>query len=295
MLRSLDADLDDTVPAERPITVRDLLTMRFGLGTILASPDDYPILREIADLGLAGFGPPDPAMPHDSDEWLRLLGTLPLMYQPGHRWTYDTGICVLSVLIERATGQPLDVVLRERLFDPLGMTDTGFTVPVGELDRLTTAYGINWATGDLELMDGATDSKWATPPAFANGAAYLVSTVDDCLAFAELMLSGGTYGGRRLLARPTVELMATDQLTAEQRDTAGVILGGRGWGLGMSVLTHRDDIGATPERFGWEGGFGTSWAADPAEELTGVLLSQRMFPSRIFDDFWPSVYQAIDD
>jgi CubicO group peptidase (beta-lactamase class C family) len=112
-----------------------------------------------------------------------------------------------------------------------------------------------------------------------------------------MLLNKGTHGDARILSRPSVEAMTTDQLTAEQRASAGLFLGeNRGWGFGVSIITKRDDVAATPGRFGWEGGMGTSWASDPKEEMVAILMTQRMgFPSGVYSDFWTSVYQAIDD
>src|SRR5438093_269720 len=154
VLRALDAALDDTAPAQRPITVRDLLTFRMGFGIVMAPPGTYPIQKAMSEL-LLGQGPPSPSTPPAPDEWIRRLGTLPLMHQPGERWMYNTGSDVLGVLIARASGEALETFLRERLFEPLGMKDTGFSVPATKLDRLATSYGTDFETGALELYDGA--------------------------------------------------------------------------------------------------------------------------------------------
>jgi len=138
VLRRPDGPLEDTVPARRPITVEDLLTFRVGLGLLFA-PSATPILQAVAELGIVGFGPPNPRMPFGPDEWLRRLSTLPLMSQPGEAWRYTTGSDVQGVLVARASGQPLDDFLRERIFEPLGMKDTGFHVPADKRDRLVTA------------------------------------------------------------------------------------------------------------------------------------------------------------
>jgi CubicO group peptidase (beta-lactamase class C family) len=153
VLRRLDGPLDDTVPAERPITLRDLLTFRLGLGMVMGPADPYPIERAIRELGIVGFGPPDPSTPHEPDEWLRRLGTLPLMHQPGERWMYNTGSYVLGVLIARASGQPLEPFLRERLFDPLGMKDTAFSVPAAKRDRLANVYLDFWTSAYQAIDD----------------------------------------------------------------------------------------------------------------------------------------------
>jgi CubicO group peptidase (beta-lactamase class C family) len=131
VLRAIDAELDDTVPANRPITLEDLLSFRHGFGSVMAPPGSYPIQRAEASLGLQSIGgPPWPPVSHDVDGWMRALGSLPLMCQPGERWLYNTAAQVLGVLLARASGQGLESLFRERIFEPLGMTDTGFTVPV---------------------------------------------------------------------------------------------------------------------------------------------------------------------
>jgi CubicO group peptidase (beta-lactamase class C family) len=296
VLRRIDGPLDDTVPARRPITVRDLLTFRLGFGQLMMPPEAYPILQAANEQQI-GMGPPSPATMPAPDEWMRRLGALPLMHQPGERWLYNTGSDVLAVLIARASSQPLEAFLRERLFAPLGMKDTGFSVPASKLDRLATSYRTDPDPGTLAVYDDAVASQWRRAPAFPSGAGGLASTSDDYLAFGQLLLNLGRHGGTRLLSRPSVEAMTTDQLTDEQRASAGPFLGdNRGWGFGVSIITRRDDMAAVPGRFGWEGGLGTSWATDPQEELVAILMTQCMgFPSGLYPDFWTLVYQAIDD
>jgi CubicO group peptidase (beta-lactamase class C family) len=300
VLKRIDGPLDDTEPARRPIIVRDLLTLRMGLGVLMGQPDVYPIQKAVSELQVVGFGPPNQATPHDPDEWLRRVATLPLMHQPGEKWMYNTGSYVLGVLIARASGKPLEAFLRERIFEPLGMKDTGFSVPAAKLDRLVNAYWPNAQTGALDLYDDAKDSQWARPPAFPDGGAGLVSTVDDYLAFGRMMLNKGKHGGERIMSRPSVELMTTDQLTPAQKAASafGDMWESHGWGFGVSVVTRRDGVAASPGRYGWDGGFGTTWSSDPAEDLVAILMTQRVaFPpsSPVYLDFWTSVYQAIDD
>jgi CubicO group peptidase (beta-lactamase class C family) len=301
VLKRLDAALDDTVPANRPITVRDLLTFRMGFGQSMLMPEDYPILKAANELQI-GMGPPSPSAMPAPDEWIRRLGQLPLMHQPGEKWMYNTGSDVLSVLIARASGQDFATFLRQRLFEPLGMKDTGFSVPASSLDRFVTSYWTNPANGKLVIYDEAEGGQWSHPPAFPSGAAGLVSTIDDYLAFGQMMLSQGKHGSERILSRPSVELMTTDQLTPEQKAVSGLIPGafdGRGWGFGLSIVTRRDDIASVPGRYGWDGGLGTSWYSDPTEEMVGIIMTQCAWNSpRLPDvclDFWTSAYQAIDD
>ena len=296
VLTRIDGPLDDTVPAHRPITVRDLLTFRLGFGQMMAPPDAYPILKSASEQQI-GMGPPSPSTMPAPDEWMRRLGTLPLMHQPGERWMYNTGSDVLGVLIARAAGQPLEMFLRDRLFAPLGMADTGFSVPVATLDRLATSYWVAPETGALALYDEAVGGQWSRPPAFPSGAGGLVSTVDDYLTFGQMLLNQGKHGSTRILSRPSVEAMTTDQLTAEQRASAGPFLGdNRSWGFGVSVVTKCDDVAAVPGRFGWDGGLGTSWSSDPKEDMVAILMTQCLgFPSGVYTDFWTLAYQAIDD
>ena len=300
VLKRLDGPLQDTVPANRPITVRDLLTFRMGFGQMMAPPDAYPILKAASELQI-GMGPPAPSATPAPDEWIRRLGTLPLMHQPGEKWMYNTGSDVLGVLIARASGQPLETFLRERIFEPLSMRDTSFSVPATRLDRLATSYWTNFETGALERYDEAKGGQWSRPPAFPSGAGGLVSTIDDYLAFGQMMLDQGKHGNERLLSRPAVETMTTDQLTPEQKAASGIVPGyfdSHGWGFGVSMVTRRDDVAAVPGRFGWDGGYGTSWSSDPEEDMVAIPMTQRAgFPmtSGVHLDFWTSVYQAIDD
>ena len=301
VLKRLDGPLDDTVPANRPITVRDLLTFRMGFGQMLAPPDAYPILKAASELQI-GMGPPAPSATPAPDEWMRRLGMLPLMHQPGERWMYNKGSDVLGVLLARASGQPLETFLREHIFEPLGMKDTGFSVPEAKLDRLVTGYWTNFETGAVELYDEARGGQWSRPPAFPSGAGGLVSTIDDYLAFGQMMLSQGKHGNERILSRLAVETMTTDQLTPEQKAASGLVPGSfdsHGWGFGVSIVTRRDDVAAVPGRFGWDGGLGTSWYSDPREDMVTILMTQRAWtspsPPDICLDFWTLAYQAIDD
>lgn len=301
VLKRPDGPLDDTVPASRPITVRDLLTFRMGLGLIFAPPDATPIQKAVRELDILGFGPPNPSSPHTPDEWMRRLGTLPLMHQPGERWMYNVGSYVLGVLIARASGQPLETFFRERLFASLGMKDTSFSVPAAKLDRLPPAYLTNPQTGALQVADDAGQgSQWSRLPAFPDGGAGLVSTVDDYLAFGQMLLNNGKHGNERILSRLSVEAMTSDQLSAAQKAAPDFFPGaGRGWGFGMSMVTRRDDVSAVPGRYGWDGGYGTSWASDPKENIVGILMTQGLWtspsPPAVNLDFWTSAYQSIDD
>ena len=301
VLARLDAALDDTVPANRPITVRDLLTFRMGFGIVMAPPGTYPIQKATDDL-LLGQGMPLPQTPPAPDEWIRRLGSLPLMHQPGEKWIYHTGSDVMGVLIARASGQPLEAFLLERIFEPLGMKDTAFSVPRTKLDRLATSYWTDPDTGKLEIYDPVEGGEWSRPPAFPSGGGGLVSTIDDYLAFGQMMLNKGKNGSTRILSRASIEAMTTDQLTPEQKAVSGLgpnFFDNHGWGFGVSIVTRRVDLAGSIGTFGWSGGLGTTWWTDPREELVGVLLTQRAWtspvPPDVCRDFCTLAYQAIDD
>ncbi|HEY2305689.1 MAG TPA: serine hydrolase domain-containing protein [Streptosporangiaceae bacterium] len=286
VLRSMDGPLDDTVPAARSITVRDLLTFTFGFGMVgemFAAPTPWPVVAATRELRLATIGPPDPPMPPDPDTWIAALGSLPLLAQPGERWMYNTGAQVLGVLVARATAQPFSEVLRTRVFEPLGMPDTGFWA--ADTHRLATAY--QPATGGLVVRD-EPGGKWSRPPQFGDGAAGLVSTADDLLVFARMLLRGGAP----VLPADAVRAMTTDQLTPAQKARGGLLPGffhGRSWGFCQAVY----DSGA----FGWDGGLGTSWLVDPSRDLTVIVLTQRMFenpdPPQVHRDIQAAAYAAL--
>ncbi len=300
VLKSWDGPADDTVPADRAITLRDLLTFRMGFGALMERPGRYPIQAAIQ---AAGLMPGPVAADLTPDLWMARLGALPLLHQPGERWMYHTGSDVLGVLIARLCGQPLDVVMRERIFEPLGMADTGFHAAGTALDRLATAYIRDPANpGALKVYDKARGGSFSSPPSFPAGGGGLVSTADDFLTFARMLMTMGKAGRTRLLARPTVELMTTDQLTPEQKARSAFFPGFwdyNGWGLGVSVTTARNGIALNPGSFGWDGGFGTSWRSDPREDMTVILLIQRMMggaaDAQISRDVLTLAYQAIDD
>ncbi|HEY4130484.1 MAG TPA: serine hydrolase domain-containing protein, partial [Gemmatimonadaceae bacterium] len=302
VLKTPDAALDDVVPAKRPITVRDVLTFRTGYGMSLA-PATTPFEKAVAAAKLVGFGPPDPTNPLTADAWLRALGALPLLHQPGERWMYNTASSIGGVLVARVSGMSLDAFFRARIFEPLGMMHTMFSASAEQRDYLTDAFMFNYKTGKIDRYDAHDEtSAWANPPAFQDGGAGLLSTIKDYARFAEMMLNYGKCGGQRILSRASVELMTTDHITAEQKAVSPFFPNfweSCGWGFGMCVITKRTELANVPGRFGWDGGFGTSWYSDPRECLTGILMTQVGLNAPdaqgMLADFWTLAYQAIDD
>ena len=267
VMRRMDGPLNDTVPAVGPVTVRGLLTFTFGFGMALQmfmATEPWPVVAAATQAGLATIGPPQPDAFVDPDTWIAHFGELPLLAQPGEQWLYNTGSHVLSVLCARAAGMSYDDVLRTRIFEPLGMPDTGFYTE--DVLRLATAYQ---PTADGNVIWDPPDGQWSRPPAFYDGAAGLVSTVDDLLAFARMLVRGG----EPVLTADQVREMSYDHLTAPQREFGMAFLGGRGWGLGTSVVLDGPWAGA----IGWDGGLGTSFLVHPERDLAVIVLTQRMF------------------
>ncbi len=293
VVRRIDGPVEDTVAAERSITVRDLLTFRMGFG---GSFGPCPVNEVAAGLQLS-VGPPQPALPPEPDEWMRRFSTLPLMCQPGERWLYHTGADILGVLIARASGQSFGDFLRQRVFEPLGMKDTAFSVAAADRGRLVTSYLTESESGALQVFD-EPEGQWSRPPAFPSGGAGLVSTAGDFLAFAEMLLRGGAP----LLSRPSVETMTTDQLTPEQKAVSGFFpddFDARGWGFCVGISTRRDSPAAPVGQYGWDGGLGTVWRNDPTEEMVSILLTNAAWtsprPPPVALDFLTAAYAAIDD
>jgi CubicO group peptidase (beta-lactamase class C family) len=299
VLKSISSDLQDTVPARRAITLRDLLTYRMGFGSVMAPPDTYPIQKFIREYRIGGDGPPRPSQAPETGEWLERLGSLPLIAQPGEQWMYHVSGDVLGPLVARVSGKSLGTFMRERIFDPLGMKDTGFYVPAGKMDRLPAIYFFNPEVNRLDLFEDVANSSWRCEPPFESAGGGLVSTADDYFKFCQMMLNKGRLGRERILSRASVELMTSDQLTPEQRADSGIFFGTHSsWGFGMAVDIRRNEIFHNPGRFGWTGGFGTIAYTDPAEGLIGILFTQRMMdspkPPRVFTDFWTLAYAALE-
>jgi CubicO group peptidase (beta-lactamase class C family) len=282
VVRTPTGPVDDVVPADRPITVADLLTFRcgYGLPTDMALPA-VDLLLQV--LGHPAASPRAPA----PDEWLAALAQVPLLYQPGQEWLGDTSADLQGVLIARVSGRRLPEFLAERLFEPLGMADTGFSVPTAALGRFTSAY----RRGDdgLRLID-SPEGRWSAPPPFPSGSGGLVSTADDLLAFAKFVRDAGTAGGHRLLTPESVRRMTTDHLTPAQRAAARPFLHGQGWGYGGSVDVDAKEPWEVPGRYGWVGGAGTALYLVPATGTISVLLTQveqtGPGPTPLMREFW---------
>ena len=267
VLTDLRGLLDDTVPAERPITFDDLMTHRSGLAYVFSVPG--PLARAYGRLSYR----------QDQDRWLAELAELPLAHQPGERLTYSVATDVLGIALSRIEDKPLADVLSERIFEPLGMSDTGFSVGPTGRQRAATMYQLD---EDNVLRHDVMGPAPIAPPPFCSGGAGLWSTVDDYLQFARMLLGGGAVDGVRVLSDESAHLMRSDQLTDEQKRYP--FLGmpywvGRGFGLNLSVVT---DPAKSRQLFGpggkgtftWPGAFGTWWQADPSADLILLYLIQ---------------------
>jgi CubicO group peptidase (beta-lactamase class C family) len=294
VLRTIGSELDDTAPARRPITVRDLLTYTMGFGSVIAMPGTHPIQARIRADAIGGDAPPFPSKTPDQDEWVRRLGRLPLLAQPGERWMYDTSGDVLGVLISRVSGQSFEAFLRQRIFDPLDIKDTSFRVSDEAATRMPTAYGFDHVRNELAVYDDVQHSAWRDVK-FESGSGGLISTIDDYFAFCRMLLEKG----QTILSRAAVELMTADHLTPGNRIGAELFFGDYGsWGLGLGVNVKRTEVFYNPGRFGWDGGLGTSAHTDPKEGLIGLLFTQRRLddspePLQLYKDFWTAAYGAM--
>jgi CubicO group peptidase (beta-lactamase class C family) len=258
--------LDRTTAARRALTIEDLMTHRCGIGYGFSVPG--PIAREYQRLPF-GRGP---------DAWLEALAALPLVDQPGERVTYGHGIDVLGVVLSRIEGKPLPQVLDERILGPLGMTDTGFFISPELRGRSATMYRLD----GNELRDDAMGPMPITMPAFPNAGGGLMSTADDYLAFARMLLADGEFDGTRVISPESVRAMRDDRLTEPQkrhRFLGAPFWVGRGFGLNLSVVT--DPAKSQPlfgpggtGTFSWPGAYGTWWQADPAADLILLYLIQ---------------------
>jgi CubicO group peptidase (beta-lactamase class C family) len=284
VLRTPEAPLDDTVPAERPITLEDLLTLRAGIGWIQSGP----LAEEMARLGVA---PGPDVIQFGADEFMARIGRLPLASQPGTRWHYHTAADILTVLITRIAGAPLDAFLHDRIFAPLGMRDTGFYVPAEKLGRLATCYQLD-EHGRLTIYDRGAGGQYSAAPPFPT---ELVSTADDYLTFARMLIQDGAP----LLSPASAQRMRQDHLTPAQKAASPFFPGfwdNTGWGYGGAITTNRVSAGPHAGSYGWAGGFGTSFTIDPAADFITMTLTQRVMrtadDTAIADEFRAAAYQT---
>ncbi|SEB09306.1 serine hydrolase domain-containing protein [Paraburkholderia sartisoli] len=296
VLRDPAGPLDDTVEARAPITILDLLTHRAGFAY------HFTALGPLAEAYLGAFNGFESSQ--GPDGWLKRVAALPLMFQPGSRWHYGIATDVLGVLIHRITGMSLGDFFRTRIFEPLGMRDTAFWVPEAQLGRLATAYAIDPATKRRVVEDHPERSRWANPERFHSGGGGLVSTAEDYLQFARLLLGRGRVGDTRLLSHRSVDLMRSNFLSRDQRRQPSfghVVWAGQGFGLGLAVVddpAQQLPLGyRSTGSFGWPGAYGTSWLADPVEDMIAMMLIQRrgIEPFPMVVEFERHVYDAIDD
>ena len=269
VLRTPQSSLGDVIPVERPPTLFDLMTHTAGFAW--GKGLDLPICRAMDEAtGTTPF------VPHDTDTLVQRVCALPLICQPGTRWHYSNGSDLLGAIVARAAGQALPDILHARIFEPLGMKDTGFHVPAGNLARFSAGYGRD-EQGALFVHDDRLTGFWTRPPVFPAGGGGLVSTLDDYLAFARMLLDGGVAQGRRLMSRKSVALMTSNRLRADQMqalDPAVDFLRGQGFGLGLSVSMNALPDHRAPGSFSWPGGYGTTWFADPHNGIVALLMTQ---------------------
>jgi CubicO group peptidase (beta-lactamase class C family) len=266
VLRTPTGPLDDVVPADRPITLRHLLTSRLGWG--FCSDFSLPAMQALFPVQ------PDGRMPYSyppPEEWLNSLAEVPMFAQPGEAWLYDTSFYVLAILVARVAGQSAQDVFTERIFEPLGMTETGFTVPKQKVHRLARYYRTD-GQGGLDEVDDR--DSWTEPPRLESGSGGLVGTVGDWLRFARMLVSGGEVNGRRVLSEASARAMVTNQVSADQTRHAQLFLEGQGWGYGGAVDIQVSKPWEVPGRYGWVGGTGTAAYLLPSTGVVAIMCTQ---------------------
>jgi CubicO group peptidase (beta-lactamase class C family) len=274
VLKDAEGPVEDSYPAARHITVEDLMTHRsgFAYGFTSVGPIAFAYQKALGDVLNSEL---------DEDAWLKAISTLPLSYPPGDRLHYSHSTDVLGFLVGRVAGKTFRDVLFEKIFKPLGMVDTDFYIPPEKRDRAAVVYRLE---EDMSLTP-VPFRRHDTPPAYCGGGGGLVSTADDYLKFARMMLGKGEVNGVRLLKPETVDLMVANRLTDAQREIPFLGMpfwAGQGFGLGVSVVVAQDKQAwmgpGTNGAFGWPGAFGTWWRADPAENLIMIYLVQNSMP-----------------
>jgi CubicO group peptidase (beta-lactamase class C family) len=260
----------------RPATVRDHLMHTAGLPGLGRLPES-PIAALYREAALPGIT----AQGATLRDLIVKLGQLPLAYDPGTRWEYGASTDVVAYLVEVLSGQRFDEFLRQRIFEPLGMIDTGFHVPASELQR----FAANYRAGEngLELADAPATSAFARPQTYFSGVGGLVSTAADYTRFCKMLANGGELDGERILGPRTLQLMATNHLAGgrDMKEMGGgsrIARPGMGFGLGFAVLLDPAAAGVigTPGEYYWSGAANTAFFVNPAEDLFVILLTQVM-------------------
>ena len=278
----------DIIPAKGEVTLRQLFTMTSGVPYGGQDTAAARIRSEKEEEYWTSFK----TMPNTVD-YCNMVGGLPLAFEPGEKWMYGFSIDVLGAVIEVLSGKTLGDYLKENIFDPLGMKDTGFYVPQEKLDRLAVLYRIH------DGMEPAEREAPTVKPAFESGGGGLFSTVRDYSRFAQMLLHGGTLDGQRILGRKTIDLIATDHLTPAQQAThSWDTQRGYGYGLGVRVMIHPEiaDINGSVGEWGWDGAFGNWFCVDPKEELTCVYLTTNIPGDhyRFSPKLMASMYASLD-
>lgn len=287
------ADLADTVEAARSTTIRDLLQMGVGWGFDAAAAPGDP-LQEALNRREVGSGWLPPVV--RPDRWVELTESLPMAHQPGEGWLYQYSFDALAVLLERATRRNLELVLRDQVFAPLDMVDTGFTVALTKLDRVPANHLPNRAGRFVEASPRA-DPRLMAMPVFRSGATGLVSTADDLAKFARMLLSRGRGPRGPLISTASWTALTTDTLSDAARHLMQQFVEDPllGWGLGVGIDLEARHPGSTAGRFGWDGGTGTTMWVDPGAEVAGVLLTRQGMggePPAAFGAFWGALHDG---
>lgn len=285
-------------PVERQIRMRDLLTHRAGL--TYSFQERHPVDAAYRKQRIDDF-----ISDQTMDEFVARVSNIPLLFNPGDHWNYSIATDILGAVIARIEGKDLGSVLKERLFDPLGMTDTGFRIAADQQHRLTDAYAFH-PRDKMTSFDSGADSRWAKDSAFQSGGGGLLSTVADYHRFCLMLLGGGSWNGQQIISRKTLDLMTANHLTGggdltehsigvfSEDDNAGI---GFGLGFATTIDPARAGVPSSVGDFYWGGMFSTGFFVDPVEDIAMVFMTQLM-PSSTYPvrrEIKTMIYAALND
>lgn len=277
-----------TVPSRQPVTIRHLLTHTSGI-----TYGEDEISKIMIKMGLKDLSMYEGTL----EQFITILSKIPLAHEPGNSWSYGYSTDILGYLIEKISGQPLSEYLEANIFTPIGMSSTGFNIPKGEYSRYAHLYVSN--RGKLMPVKNPehhlSEDENVT---LSMGGSGMISTPEDYMRFAQMLLNGGTFNGNKILGRKTIELMTSNQVDSLDypEELLSVVGANNKFGLGVNVVT---DLGSKNELYStgsyyWGGRYGTSFIIDPKEELVAVFMTQTGTRSPIRNIFRLMVYQALN-
>lgn len=273
---------------KKPMTIRNLLTHTSGLASGM---ENSPVDSMYREAGLSDGTLKD---------MVQKLAGIPLKYQPGTRWQYGRSTDVLGYLVEVVSGKSLDVFLKERIFNPLKMTDTDYSVPEHKLNRVPKVYGAG--KNGIEIINNPEINNVSPPVKFISGNGGILTTASDYMIFSQMLMNKGMYNGVRILQSKSVDLMTSNQISSmimPDDDFLGRLMLGMGYGFGVAIVedTGKANTSDSKGSYWWTGSANTYFYIDPKEELILILMTQFVpnFHYPVFKEFKEIVYKAIEE